>query len=130
MGKCYIYEDGTEHEGDFCVNIWINLPISDLVIGDVVFTAVSGNGITGITADRIEVEYTEDPLYTVCCVHIDVPDEVVGTFRVGLQDRRYLRDNTRSNYYDWDHIVHIPESEGEMLDVTDTGLFLYDTRGA
>lgn len=128
MAKAHIHEDRTIHQGDFVVSIWIDCLVLDLTIDDVIFTSVSGNGITGvIPPDALKPIYIEEPYHTLFSMHVEVPDGVVGSFTVHVREREYTLDNMREGYLDHHHIVSIPEIEMVVISNSDIPVFRYNT---
>ena len=107
MLKANIYNDTTTHEGVFCVNVSINHIVSDLSISDFMFESVSGDIDNIILPDDVSINYVGRQ--TLCVILIEVPDDVIGSFRISMRDRQYTVDNDR--YGISPEAIDVPDTE-------------------
>jgi len=122
--KAYISNNSILHEGNFGINVVIDHPISDVSINDFVFTSEFGNGVSGLVfPTEIEIAYEGDS-QTLFMLPVEVPDNVSGSFRVGMIDRQYTVDN--SQYDNSSDTVDLPDTEQHSIECNEK-VFSYNT---
>ena len=77
------------HIGNFTINIAFEKDVTDFAIGDCTFTAVSGNGTTGLS-------FTLSGSGSTYLVNVVVPDDVKGSFSVEITGQVTVDGNAQS----------------------------------
>lgn len=115
------------HTSDFSIIININKPIIGLSVTDFLLQAVDGNGITNIEMpNTLEINYIDNPSQTLCTLPIELPENVIGSFRVCMQSKLYTLDNTKLGLSQ--DVIVIPNTE-QIHILCDLKIFRYNTIG-
>lgn len=77
MVRANITNDLVTHIGNFSVNIAFAEAVTDFALSDLVFTAVSGNGLN-------DLSWTLTGVQSTYMVNISVPADVQGSFSIGI----------------------------------------------